>query len=274
MNAIGVTLKSLECEPLRAFALARSLGFDVVHANAVPEAWLEGSARHAYLQAARNGGVAIATQFIGFDGQDYSTLRTIATTVGLVRADMRSHRIAVAHKYSDLAADMGVRSLTMHVGFLPRDPIHPDYVGVVDAVRGLLDLCAERGQMINLETGQESADELLGFIQRVGRANLGVNFDPANFLLYDTDEPLAALELLHPLLNGVHCKDGLRPQVSGDLGEETPLGEGAVTWPVMLARLLELGCHGPLVIERERRDGNAVNGIHTARNYLRYLLNS
>jgi sugar phosphate isomerase/epimerase len=295
MNAIGVMLNSLDRDRLRAFDLARSLGFEVVHANALPEAWLQGPARDAYIRTASASGLTIATLFVGFDGQDYSSMRSIAATVGLVQPELRPHRLAVARRYIDLAVELGVPSLSMHLGFLPESPKRErgstaedgspkrqrgtsfggasgsQYAAIVDGLRGLLDAYAEHGLAIHLETGQDSAADQLAFIRRVDRPNLFVNFDPANFLIYGTDEPLGALEVLFPLIRGVHCKDGIRSEVPDELGRETPLGEGTIDFGVFLRRLSAFGFVGPLVIEREQA-GNAADEVLRARHYLEALL--
>src|SRR5207302_1810904 len=56
--------------------------------------------------------------------------------------------------------------------------------------------------------------------------NLKVNFDPANMLLYDKDDPIAAVERLAPDIRTVHVKDANRPTTPGQWGEEVPLGKG------------------------------------------------
>lgn len=267
MHPVGVMLNNLERDRLRAFGVARSLGFTVVHANALPEAMLDGAGRIAYVRAARESGLTIATLFVGFDGQDYSSMRSIADTVGLVQPVLRPHRLAIARRYSDLAAELDVPSLSMHLGCLPSDADHRD---IVDALHGLLDVCAAHGQTLHLETGQESAADLLRLIRQVHRPNLFVNFDPANFVLYGTDRPLPALDLLYPLVRGVHCKDGVPSATAGELGRETPLGQGAVNFPAFLQRLLELGYEGSLVIERESGP-NVVDEIVAARAYIEGL---
>lgn len=83
-------------------------------------------------------------------------------------------------------------------------------------------ISAGPSQFFALETGQEPAAALLRFIQDVDRQNVKVNFDPVNFLIYDTDAPLTALEVLKDYVVGVHCKDARRPSRKGDLREERP----------------------------------------------------
>jgi len=89
-------------------------------------------------------------------------------------------------------------------------------------------------------------------LRDVARPNVGVNFDPGNFLLYGTDDPLPALRLLQPWVRGFHCKDGMRPVQAGLLGREPPLGQGDVPLAEVLTELLRANYSGPLVIERER----------------------
>jgi L-ribulose-5-phosphate 3-epimerase len=262
MNPVGVMLNNLERDRLRAFAVARALGFTVAHANALPEAMLDGAGRAAYVQAARDSALTIATLFVGFDGQDYSSIASIAATVGLVQRTLRPHRLAVAQRYIDLAAELGVPSLSMHLGFVPTDR-----QDLIAALRDLLDGCAARGQTLHLETGQESAAELLDFIRQVNRPNLFVNLDAGNFVLYGTDRPLTALDTLYPLVRGVHCKDGVPSATPGELGREVALGQGAVDFPVFLDRLFQLGYRGPLIIEREHGP-NVVDEVLAARSYL------
>jgi sugar phosphate isomerase/epimerase len=112
-----------------------------------------------------------------------------------------------------------------------------------------------RGQTFALETGQESAHGLRCFLADAGSENLRVNFDPANMILYGNDDPIAALEVLMPWIDGVQCKDGRWPtaaqKAAGQLGDEVPLGEGDVNIPLFVEKLLAAGFRGPLTIERE-----------------------
>jgi sugar phosphate isomerase/epimerase len=272
MLAIGVMLNNLERDRLRAFAVARAEGFAVVHTNALPESMLTGPQRQQYMDAARASGVQIATMFIGFDGQSYADRAAVAGTVGLLAIpELRSHRLQIALAYCALAKELGVSALAMHLGFLPPDRSHADYSFLIAAVRQILDRCADNGQSLQLETGQESATELRTFIEEVDRPNLGVNFDPANFLLYDTDEPLTALDTLAPYLRGVHCKDGRRPTQPEQLGEEVPLGQGEINWPGFLQKLQQMGYPGPLIIERESGP-NVRAEVQQARQFLEDLL--
>jgi L-ribulose-5-phosphate 3-epimerase len=144
----------------------------------------------------------------------------------------------------------------MHVGFVPEDRAHPDYAAVREVVRRVCDHAAGNGQTFALETGQEPAQVLAAFMDDVGRANLRINFDPANMILYGTGEPIAALRALGPRVASVHCKDGDWPPVgvAGALGSERALGKGSVGIPAFVNTLREIGYRGPLTVEREAED--------------------
>src|SRR5439155_12175985 len=156
---------------------------------------------------------------VAFDGQSYTDLATIARTVGLTNPATRQHRCQVAVAYVDLALALGSPALAAHIGFIPEDRNQRDYQDLVQAVREVLDGYARHELALHLETGQESAHVLLQFLHDVDRPNLGVNFDPANFLLYGTDQALPALERLAPWVRGVHCKHGLGAEHPGQLGK-------------------------------------------------------
>src|SRR6185312_3314887 len=107
-------------------------------------------------------------------------------------------------------------------GFVPEDPRNPDYVAIRDLTRRICDETARHKQTFALETGQESAPALFEFIGDVDRRNLGINFDPANMILYGTGDPIEALGILAARVITVHCKDGDWPPagVAGALGKE------------------------------------------------------
>ena len=104
-----------------------------------------------------------------------------------------------------------------------------------------------------LETGQEPARVLLEFFKDVDRPNLGINFDPANMILYGTGDPIEALGVLRKHVISVHAKDGDWPPTDkpGLLGTERPLGQGSVGMERFIAKLKEIGYTGSINVERE-----------------------
>lgn len=195
----------------------------------------------------------IGTVVAAYNGENYSDIPTVQRTVGFIPRESRQEREQRTYAVSDFAADLGVGSIACHIGFVPEDKSDPDYVAVRDLVRRICDHAAGNRQTFALETGQEPARVLLDFLKDVERDNLGINFDPANMILYGTGDPIEALGVLGPHVLSVHCKDGnWPPKGSPDaLGSEQPLGQGAVGIERFVAKLKEIGFRGPLNIERE-----------------------
>jgi sugar phosphate isomerase/epimerase len=196
-------------------------------------------------------GIAITTVFLGFAGESYETMEKAAQS-GLVPTETRAERLSESKQIADFTNLLGVDSLGMHVGFVPHDKNDPNYQGVVEAVQEICDYIAQYNQALHLETGQESAENLLSFIDDVGRDNLFINFDPANMILYGAGNPIEALKKVGHKVRSVHCKDGKWSDKPGvEFGMEVPFGQGDVDAELFLKTLKELGYDGALTIERE-----------------------
>lgn len=195
----------------------------------------------------------LVTVFAAYAGESYADIPTVQRTVGFIPRATREERERRTCDLSDFAAAIGVRSIACHIGFVPEDTTHPDYTAVLEMVRRVADHAAQHHQTFALETGQEPAHVLLKFLKDANRPNLGINFDPANMILYGTGDPIEALTVLGPRVLSVHAKDGDWPlrDKPGTLGTERPLGQGSVGIPRFLSKLKEIGFCGPLNIERE-----------------------
>jgi sugar phosphate isomerase/epimerase len=217
---------------------------------------LDDAAAVRWKQDLAAAGITAVTAVAAYEGEDYADIPTVQRTVGFIPPATRSAREARTLAISDFAAALQIPGIACHIGFVPEDTQDPDYTAVRDMVRRVCDHAARYHQTFALETGQERAGVLLEFIHNVDRPNLRINFDPANLILYGTDEPIAALKALAPLVVSVHCKDGDPPPagIPGALGSERPLGKGSVGIPRFVATLRELGFPGPLNVERETED--------------------
>ncbi|MBI3209217.1 MAG: sugar phosphate isomerase/epimerase [Candidatus Solibacter usitatus] len=198
----------------------------------------------------------LVTVFAAYIGENYADIPTVERTVGFIPPATREEREARTIEISDFAAALGVNSIACHIGFVPADDAHPDYVAVRAMVRRICDHAKKHGQTFALETGQEPATTLLHFLNDVGRDNIGINFDPANMILYGTGDPIEALGVLGSRVISVHAKDGDWPpkDVATALGTERPLGQGSVGMDRFVAKLKEVGYKGPMNIEREIED--------------------
>jgi sugar phosphate isomerase/epimerase len=231
---------------------AKKLGIPTAQILAPPAEHRDKKGIEALQQQFKEAGLAVSVVFCGFAGESYADIPTVQATVGLVPPQTRAARLQEAKMISDFAAQLGVEVTALHVGFVPHDPQSADYQAMVKVAQELSDHCAKNGQRLHLETGQETAEALLAFIQAVNRSNLAVNFDPANMILYGCGEPLPALRLLGPHVKSVHCKDAKWAARPGqEWGQEMPLGQGDVDMARFLQTLKEIGYRGPLTIERE-----------------------
>ncbi|MDZ7639254.1 MAG: sugar phosphate isomerase/epimerase family protein [Bryobacterales bacterium] len=194
----------------------------------------------------------IVTCFVAYNGEEYPDIPTVADTVGFVPERFRTERMARTRAVSDFAAKLGVGAIGLHIGCVPEDDTHPDYLAVLGMVREIADHAAAHGQTFALETGQETAVVLREFLDDVKRPNVRINFDPANMILYGSGDPIEALDVLGNLVVTVHAKDGLWPAGGPEsLGIEKVLGTGDVGMRRFVAKLREIGYQGPLCIERE-----------------------
>jgi sugar phosphate isomerase/epimerase len=198
----------------------------------------------------------IVTCFAAYNGESYADVPTVQQTVGFIPPATRDEREARTIELSDFAAALGVKSIACHIGFVPEDEAHPDYVAVRAMVRRICDHAAKNGQTFALETGQEPAVTLLHFLKDCDRENLGINFDPANMILYGTGDPIEALDILKARVISVHAKDGDWPPADKKdaLGTEMPLGQGSVGMERFVAKLKEIGYKGTINVEREIED--------------------
>jgi sugar phosphate isomerase/epimerase len=191
----------------------------------------------------------IFTVFAAYLGEDYADIPTVVRTVGFIPRETRAAREQRTREVIDFAATLGVKSFGCHVGAIPHDASDPDYRDVLALIQRIADYAASYGMTYCLETGQEPADQLLKFFGDVARANVKVNFDPANMILYGSGEPIPAFRLLAPHVVSVHGKDGDWPKAPDALGTERLLGSGSVDVPKFMATLKELGYTGPVCVE-------------------------
>jgi len=268
---IGVVVSGRD--PLTSLEKVRSLGLFTCQMSVPSEEWWSKERIELIKKTAKEKKIEITSLICGFEGESYRDIPTIKRTVGLLNPEMQGKRVLRVFSYSDLAAELGIEVIQAHIGFIPEDRNNPDYKGLVIVLQKIADYCKENNQSFALETGQEKALVLSKFIEDVNRLNIGVNFDPANMLLYDADDPIKALDVLGKYVIGVHCKDGKRPERKGELGKEYPLGEGDVGIENFIEKLKKIGYTGPLTIEREISGEKQMGDILEAKKLLERIRN-
>jgi L-ribulose-5-phosphate 3-epimerase len=207
----------------------------------------------AYLNMAKQQDWTFSATMINFPCEDYSTLDTIKATGGLAPDHAWEENKKLALGAIELTAELNVEYLMMHFGFI--DHSDSRYVAkFYERTRLLADAAQTNCVKILMETGQESAEELKLFLDKMNHPALFVNFDPANMILYDKGVPVDAVKILAPWIRHIHIKDGIRTAVPGTWGEEVPWGTGDVNTEDFLKALAEINFTGALAIEREAGD--------------------
>ena len=178
-------------------------------------------------------------------------------------------RIEKTKRIIDLARSLGTSVVTTHIGVIPADKTCEQYKVMLEALTACGDYAKSQGVTMAIETGPETAPVLKDFVEAAGDG-VGVNLDPANFVMVTGQDPAEAVRLLGKKIVHTHVKDGRMlkktdPKViydhfaEGGIEElnvadyfiETPVGEGDVNWDEYLTALVEIGYDGFYTIERE-----------------------
>ena len=247
---VGVCSWSLRMGPLEAAGAMNKLGVEHVHL-AIGPALRDGASE--YLSAVGGAGWKITSTMIDFPQEDYSTLESIKLTGGIVPDEHWQDNRRLFLKAAEITAELSAPYISMHAGFI--DLGRAEHARkFYDRVGELADAAGDKQIMLLLETGQESARELREFLEELAHPYVGVNFDPANVILYDRGDPNEAVRVLSPWVRHVHIKDAVRTTEPGSWGTEVPWGDGQVGADKFLEVLKETGFEGALAVEREAGD--------------------
>lgn len=215
---------------------------------AIDPLWQDGIA------ALRSEGIEVVSGMLAMAGEDYTTLQSIAATGG-VRSDAHwCANLDRALHVAALAQRHGISLVTFHGGFLPHDAADPLRRTMLERIGLIADAFARHGVACALETGQENASTLIAALEALAPHDVGVNFDPANMVLYGMGDPLESAKALAPWIRQVHIKDAQPTEHAGTWGRDVPVGEGVVPWADFLRVVAPLRWRGQpvhLAIERE-----------------------
>ncbi|MEI6076349.1 MAG: sugar phosphate isomerase/epimerase family protein [Verrucomicrobiota bacterium] len=242
LRATGISRVQLALDPLRA----------------APKIW--GDTEKIF----REHGITIVSGMVGCLGEDYSTLDSIRLTGGIAPDATWDQNIKNISACAAVAKKLGLKLVTFHAGFLPPDESHPTFAKMLQRLDVVADIFMVQNILLGLETGQETAPELARLLHQLNHPNIGVNFDPANMILYDKGDPVKALHVLAPWIRQVHIKDARRTQVPGTWGQEVPVGTGEVDWRGFFSTFKHVVFNVNLAIEREYGT-NRIADIRTAR---------
>lgn len=185
----------------------------------------------------------------------------------------------------EVAADLECGLWQAHCGVIPWEESDPGWAATIDAVGELAEHGEKVGATLCWETGPEPPWVLKKVLETVNSPAVGVNFDPANLIIWPVmlaemwgrpwtkewaDEhfqPERGAELLAPWVRHTHAKDALVREDGSHL--EVPLGQGWIDWPRYVKILRDAGFAGFFAIEREigeDRVGDTIRAVDFLRN--------
>lgn len=200
-----------------------------------------------------------------------------------------AERIQKTKRIIDLAEEFEVGVITTHIGVIPENKDNPRYSVMLDAMCKCGEYAADKKITLAIETGPEKASTLLSFLQDTN-GGIGVNLDPANFVMVTGQDPVEAVQILGKYIVHTHAKDGVMlkqtdPEIIydcfakggiealnvADYFLETPLGDGDVDYAKYINALRGIGYDGYLTIERETGE-NPISDIQKSLNTLRNII--
>ena len=275
---IGVITDCFKKNTKESIRLAGELGFDGVQIYATTGEFSPSALSDAdiakYSAILRENGLVVSALCGDLGGHGFE-----------IEADNVA-RVEATKKIIDLAVKLGTSVVTTHIGVIPADTESEQYGVMLRALRECGDYAAANGVTLAIETGPEAAPVLNKFVTDAGDG-VGVNLDPANFVMVTGQDPAEAVRLLGKKIVHTHLKDGKMlkktdPKIIynhfaeggiealnvADYFIETPVGEGEVDFAEYISALREVGFNGFLTIERET-GADPIADIKRAMNFAR-----
>ena len=204
---------------------------------------------------------------------------------GFEIASDNPERIKKTKQIIDLAIEFDCHIITTHIGVIPDDENSEKFKTMLNALTECGLYAKEKGVTLAIETGPEKAKTLLKFL-KLTKGGVGVNLDPANFVMVTKQDPVEAVYLLKDYIIHTHAKDGKMLKETdpliiynyfaeggiealniADFFIELPLGHGDVDFSNYIKALRDIGYDGFLTIERETGE-NPSKDIEMAVSYL------
>lgn len=174
----------------------------------------------------------------------------------LIEPDSLDERLAEIRKVMEFAWSLKSPLLTLRIGKIPTDLESKPYALLRDVLNDLARYSTHVGTTLCLIPTNDTADSMLQLLNSLTAGFVGVDFDPAAFVLAG-ENPISALRTLHKNVLHVVARDALR-DVDGT-GIETQLGRGQVEWDEFMALLVEIPYRGWITVNRTQGDHRIID---------------
>lgn len=235
-------------EVLRVAAESGAAGLQFDARHDLRPADLSETGRRQFLQNLRELGLQVASL-------SFPTRRTLYDTDDLDR------RVAAIKATMQFAWELKASVVTARIGRVPADAASAQFETLCQVLRDLAAFGNRVGAALSITPTHDSPEELVALLSRIETGPIGVNFDPANFVMTGYD-PGSAYRTLHGVIRHVQARDAIR-EVDGS-GLEVAMGRGDVQWDELLALIDESRFSGWLTCDRtagEDRAGDVTRAV-------------
>ncbi len=169
------------------------------------------------------------------------------TRRGYDTPDDLDRRVDATKQAMNMAYKLGASVVTNHIGRIPEDTDDPRWNLLVSTLSDLGNYAKNAGANLAAQTGTESGERMDELLKCLPEGTIGIDFDPANLLVHGFS-PIDAMRILGRHVLHVRARDALHDlDVRRVL--ETPLGQGSVDFPELLAILEEQHYRGAITVE-------------------------
>ena len=181
--------------------------------------------------------------------------------------DQISRRIEALKAAMSYTYELGSSILTVPIGRVPHpEDDTPAFDALVEVLNDLASHGNRVGTTLSITPGADNAATLQKLLDRVQQGPIGIDLDPASAILAG-ESAVQVYRALYQFVTHVRVRDAQR-DLDG-MGQETPVGMGAVTWDELLSLLDEAAFSGWLMVDRtsgSNRSRDAAHAVHYIRN--------
>lgn len=174
---------------------------------------------------------------------------TFPTRRGFTDETELEARIAATRSAMEFAWQLRATVLTLRLGRIPTEKESKEYRLLHDVVSDLARHGNQVGVTLAVTPMHDSPESLKDFVGSISTGLVGVDFDPAAFLL-GGQKPEAAFRELHQSIVHFTARDAVRDIDGG--GVEVPVGRGEVEWIELLPLLAEIAYSGWVTVVRNQ----------------------
>jgi len=258
---IGVDVDDLRLQPKDGLRKASELGF-----RAIELATVSGDLEPSSLSASGRRHLARHADGLG--------LRMAALTADMPRlrlTDPRTvdERVERTCRVIQLARDLRVPVVSASASALTDPQTAEPSPAAVAALERIGEFADSLGIVYALRPAHDDGARLAGLLGELGCPSIRICLDPAAMVMVGVN-PLSVIQRLPGQIALAHARDGTAG-LADRAGRETPLGEGEVDLPGVLALLDAAEYAGPYILRRTDSP-NPVSDLTSAHNVLKRLL--